>query len=175
MLSTNDVGELFEAMRTAYGPQWKHGSSAMEVWRRAMTKHTPKELMRAASDVLRVHVDHPPTLPQFVSVLENRQPRKTTYLAPPSIPDAAAAGNRALFRVIGRERGIESPQLKLCVQLKNALVEDHGDRPVDRAFVESLEHELAECAKRQDREVRGHESEAARQTFKRRRGMQAWA
>lgn len=174
MLTTNDVGELFQAMRTAYGQQWKHGGDALEVWRRALGRFTPRQVLQAATDVLSVHVDFPPTLPQFLAVLDNRRPKPTTYLAPPKMSQATSAANRSLLRTIMKHGGIENSQLALCVKVKNAAIEDHGDRDPDREFVDALELSLDECANLQDRTVREVESEAGRQRYKRARGMQAW-
>ncbi len=68
MLTTDDVGNLFASMRTAYGPQWKHGKGAISVWRNALSRYTERDVMSAANRALELHVKHPPTLPEFVQV-----------------------------------------------------------------------------------------------------------
>ena len=82
MLMTNDIGNLFQAMRTAYGAQWKHGQDAMPVWLNALKHLEPVALANAMNDVLKAHVDYPPSLPQFLQIVEGPQERATTYLPP---------------------------------------------------------------------------------------------
>lgn len=82
MLMTNDIGVLFASMRTAYGAQWKHGAEAVEVWRNALKGYEPEAIRKAMTKVLDMHVEYPPTLPQFLQIMRGRTKRITTYLPP---------------------------------------------------------------------------------------------
>jgi len=82
MLMTNDIGVLFASMRTVYGAQWKHGQEAMQVWLSALKHLEPEALRKAMNDALKIHIDFPPTLPQFLQIAEGPKERITTYLPP---------------------------------------------------------------------------------------------
>jgi len=82
MLMTNDIGVLFASMRTAYGAQWKHGQEAIQVWYNALKDHEPEAIRNATNAALKAHVDYPPTLPQFLQIVEGPKERITTYLPP---------------------------------------------------------------------------------------------
>ena len=82
MLMTNDIGVSFSSMRTAYGPQWKHGQEAMQVWLNALKNDDPEAIRNAMNAALKTHVDYLPTLPQFLQIVEGPKARITTYLPP---------------------------------------------------------------------------------------------
>ena len=75
MLTTHDIGNLFQSMRTAYGGLWKHGNDAMGVWREALKGFTPRQLQLATNDAVKHHVDFPPNLPQFVQIISESVPQ----------------------------------------------------------------------------------------------------
>ena len=81
---TNDIGGLFESMRTAYGPQWKHRQEAMQVWLKVLKNHDPEAIRNAMTAVLKTHLDYPPTLSQFLQIVEGPKERITTCLPPAS-------------------------------------------------------------------------------------------
>ena len=74
MLTTHDVANLFQSMRTAYGNQWKHGPEAMSVWTDALKRHKSIDVRKAAVTVLGYYVDFPPSLPQFMHVVRESTP-----------------------------------------------------------------------------------------------------
>ena len=168
MLATDDVAEMFAAMRTAYGPQWKHGAAAMPVWRNAMADFSAPDIMIAANRAMSVHVKHPPTLPEFLLLLRGPEPRANTYLPAPRKRPVELTANRALLYVVLNVPGIHSGAMKHMVELKNALVEDHGDDKPTKAFLENLTEELTALAKNtRDEEKCGAEAERARERFRR--------
>ncbi len=75
MLMTNDIGNLFQSMHTAYGSLWKHGQEAMPVWLSALKSHSPQDVQKAANAVLKYHVEYPPNLPQFLEIVRESTPR----------------------------------------------------------------------------------------------------
>ena len=87
MLTTHDVANLFQSMRTAYGNQWKHGHEAMSVWMEALKHHSPKDVNKAANAVLGHYVDFPPSLPQFMRIVCESAP----LLPSPNHDDRALA------------------------------------------------------------------------------------
>ena len=89
MLTTHDVANLFQSMRTAYGNQWKHGPEAMSVWVDALKRHNPNDVRKAANAVLGHYVDFPPSLPQFMHIV-----RESTPLLPSPNHDDWALADR---------------------------------------------------------------------------------
>lgn len=170
MIVLNDVANLFEAMRTAYGQQWKHGADALPVWREALKSFEPGDLQRAASRVLQFHVDHPPTLPQFLRIVSPPRP-KSTYIEAPKRSRIDMIANRVLIRELRLVCGVDDKQLKLMVDLKNALVEDCRDEYPPEEWVQDLSDQLAELASRRDRSARAVEAEEARHRFCQRQGI----
>ena len=90
MLMTNDIGNLFAAMRAIYGNQWKHGQEAMVIWLDALKTADPEDLAAALRQSVIDHPDYPPTLPQFLHLAMGSQKRVSTYLPPPEFDQANA-------------------------------------------------------------------------------------
>lgn len=77
MLVTNDIGALFQSMRTAYGPQWKYGADAIPVWLAALKHFSQADVRKAANEAITHFVDYPPSLPQFLDVIRDTTPKLT--------------------------------------------------------------------------------------------------
>ena len=90
MLITDDIGNLFAAMRAIYGNQWKHGQEAMTIWFRALEGVEPDSLASALRQTVVDHPDYPPTLPQFLYLAKGPQKRISTCLPAPSFDQANA-------------------------------------------------------------------------------------
>ena len=133
MLVTDDVVDLFAAMRTAYGGQWKHGQEAVQVWRRALARFPVERIQEAATEAMSRYVNHPPTLPQFLELLRP-QKRANTYLPAPQMDPMKVGANKILLRVLASAGGVDSHCLQNLVALKNALLEEPG---IDAARMES--------------------------------------
>ena len=131
MLTSHDIGELFASMRTAYGNQWKHGPEAMEVWRRSLVRFTTDRIQQAAVESLSRYVDHPPNLPQFLSVIDPPKVKQlpNTYLPPPEMSRAVGIANLTLLKVLIAVGGVDKMVLKNLVELKNALIEELSGDP----------------------------------------------
>lgn len=177
MLTSNDIGELFASMRTAYGQQWKHGPQAMQVWRNALARHSPEDIRRAATKSLEEYVDYPPTLPQFMQILRPNfalPSRANTYIAPPKMRPVEQAANRTLLHVLMHNTGIDSATMKHMVQLKNALLDDFGEDKATEDFTRGLHKELTALAQNsRDSERFERELETAKDRFRRRVGASA--
>ncbi len=142
MLVTDDVVNLFAAMRTAYGNQWKHGSEAVEVWRRALSRFDAEGVNRAANEAMNRYVNHPPTLPQFLELL---RPRKVanTYLPAPQMDPRKVGANKVLLKLLVDVGGVDPLCLENLVALKNALLEEPD---MTAAEMERQLTELVRCA-----------------------------
>jgi len=173
MLTTHDIGNLFESMRVSYGAQWKHGTEAMPVWRNALARFTPDQLMKAANDVLKAHVDYPPTLPQFLFIIDppvSQTALPGTYLPPPQMPPASCMANRLLFQLLRNFYGVDKFTLNNMVMLKNALV-DELDRKPDEEFLIDLENQLTALAKNHNEADKQKQREAATKKYCLRHGL----
>lgn len=82
MLQTDDVGNLFACLQAAYGHTWAHKADAVPVWQAALKDFSAEQVMTAANVVVERYKDFPPTLPQFVEIVQGRKERVTTYLPP---------------------------------------------------------------------------------------------
>lgn len=172
MPMTSDIGELFQAMRIAYGAQWKHGVEAIEPWRRALHGSSSDDIRQAAERARKQYPNHPPSMQQFVQIAQGTAPRPSTYLpAPPANPLETKA-KRILFAIV-RSYNPDAATLRTMVALKNALIEDHGDAPLDVRFLDDLHRELTALARNADPEARDAELQRARETFRRRQGIPA--
>lgn len=74
MLTRADMTGLFQAMRTAYGNQWKHGPEALEVWGASLKGFERSAISGALKKTMQLHMDYPPTLPQFVQLVRESMP-----------------------------------------------------------------------------------------------------
>lgn len=126
MITTHDIGNLFESMRIVYGSQWKHGPNAIGVWREALRKSNPDQIRQAANDCIAKYKDFPPTLPQFIGLVypDKMKPAPNTYLPPPPMARALAQANKVMLKVVVETCGMDTYTLKTMVGLKNALAED---------------------------------------------------
>ncbi len=75
MLQTNDVGVLFASLQAAYGHKFAHQADAIPIWQNALRRYSAKEIMRAANAAVLQYADYPPTLGQFVRLLNESAPR----------------------------------------------------------------------------------------------------
>ncbi len=82
MLQTDDVGNLFACLQAAYGHTWAHKADAVPVWQAALKDFSAEQVVTAANVVVERYKDFPPTLPQFVEIVQGRKERVTTYLPP---------------------------------------------------------------------------------------------
>jgi len=102
MLQTDDVGNLFACLQAAYGHTWAHKADAVPVWQAALKNFSAEQVMTAANVVVERYKDFPPTLPQFVEIVQGRKERVTTYLPPrsfrPSEPRQSHAEDEAIKR-----------------------------------------------------------------------------
>lgn len=171
MLTTHDIGNLFESMRIAYGGQWKHGSDAIGVWRKALRGFSSDKIMQAATDSLSAYVDHPPTLPQFLRVISPPAARPTTYLPAAFKPRSAKIANRVMIKVLLKITGVDEAQLRNLVDLKNALVQELGDDRADKKFIADMYEQLSALAKLYDRDAKAKETVKARRQFCIRQGL----
>ena len=74
--------------------------------------------------------------------------------------------NRTLLQVVKTVGGVDQKMMKNLVDLKNALVEDHGDDRATKAFVENLDEELSAMAQHYDRDAKRRETVIARERFR---------
>ncbi len=88
MLQTDDVGNLFACLQAAYGHTWAHKADAVPVWQAALKNFSAEQILAAANKAVEKHKDYPPTLPQFLEIVEGRKERITTYLPPASFDKA---------------------------------------------------------------------------------------
>ena len=75
MLQTNDVGVLFASLQAAYGHKFAHQADAIPIWLNALRRYSAKEVMRAANVAVLQYADYPPTLGQFLRLLNESAPR----------------------------------------------------------------------------------------------------
>jgi hypothetical protein len=170
MLITNDIGNLFEAMRTAYGNQWKHGTDAINVWRNALNRFSPEDLQRAAEACLEIFVDYPPTLPQFIKVLDPGRERPNTYLPPPPMVDGQAMANRLMLVILRNCGGVDIETLRKMARVKIRAVREL-DRKPDEQFLIDLEQEFNRLADAQDHQAKKQEVIHAHEAFCVRQGV----
>lgn len=170
MLVTDDIGKLFSAMRTAYGNQWKHGSDAIGVWRSALNRFSPADIQNGAERCLEVFVDYPPTLPQFIKLLEPEKERPNTYLPAPPMLEGAAIANKLMLNVLRNHFGVDSATLEKMVFAKGEAVNNLVDKP-DEQFLIDLEKELNRLADAQDHQAKKQEVIQSHQAFCVRQGV----
>ena len=75
MLQTNDIGVLFAALQACYGHKFAHQADAIPIWLNALRKYSVKEIMRGANAAVLAYSDFPPTLGQFLRLLNESAPR----------------------------------------------------------------------------------------------------
>ena len=150
MLTTHDIGNLFKTMNAAYGGQWKHGTDAMDVWRNALAKHTSDQLHDAANAAIRKHVAHPPTLPEFLRIIAQPPPvRSSTYLPPPETSQAKRAANLVIIKVLVRLGGVDNDVLRLMYGLSRQLITELSNQKPTREWCEKVERKFLRLARTQ--------------------------
>jgi len=75
MLQTNDLGVLFASLQAAYGHKFAHQADAIPIWQNALRRYSAKQVMRGANTAVFEYPDFPPTLGQFVRLLDEAAPR----------------------------------------------------------------------------------------------------
>ena len=75
MLQTDDLGVLFASLQAVYGHKWAHQADAIPIWQNALRRYSAKEVMRAANATVLQYADYPPTLGQFLRLLDESAPR----------------------------------------------------------------------------------------------------
>ena len=90
MLQPNDIGRLFATLQAAYGHSWAHKSDAIPIWQEKLRNFDRIEIMKAANEAVEAYPDFPPSVGQFLVVLNKAKPRANTYLPPPSYDKANA-------------------------------------------------------------------------------------
>jgi len=75
MLQPNDVGILFASLQAAYGYKFAHQADAIPIWQSAMHRYSATEVMCAANAAVLQYADYPPTLGQFLRLLDESAPR----------------------------------------------------------------------------------------------------
>jgi hypothetical protein len=156
MLVTDDIGKLFGAMRTAYGNQWKHGSDAIGIWRNALNRFDPSDLEVALVRCMDRFVDYPPTLPQFIKLLEPQKERPNTYLPAPQMKDGEAMANRLMLLILRNHLGVDIVTLRKMARVKIDMVNNLKREP-DEQFLIDLESSLNELAENQDFDAKREE------------------
>lgn len=73
-MQTNDVGVLFASMQSAYGHRWAHKSDAVPVWQNALRRFPVAAVMRAAEKSVETYPDFPPSLGQFIDLVQYSAP-----------------------------------------------------------------------------------------------------
>ena len=151
MLSTNDVGVLFACMKAAYGHQWPHTAEAIPVWQNALSRFKPKRVMEAANKAVFRHKDFPPTIGQFLDIVDPPAlpARPNTYLPAPESTQAQRAAQLTMFKIVVRSGPITRFTLNLMQDLKNAIVAEHGYKPVDQDFIDDLHNQLMGLVEKQ--------------------------
>ncbi len=151
MLSTNDVGVLFACMKAAYGHQWPHTAEAIPVWQNALRRFNPKRVMEAANKAVFRHKDFPPTIGQFLDIVDPPAlpARPNTYLPAPESTQAQRAAQLTMFKIVVRSGPITRFTLNLMQDLKNAIVAEHGYKPVDPDFIDDLHNQLMGLVEKQ--------------------------
>ena len=173
MITNEDMGKVFASMRIAYGGQWKHGESAVRAWRNALSNADHDELMSAVNRTLSDprFEKHPPTLPQFIQVVNGNKERPTTFLPKPKYSPQQRVMNLLLFKILGRTKGVDSRLLSELVEFKNALVSDLGDKTPTQEFVDSARAEIeALIESNLNHELLAQESAYAKDRFAKRMG-----
>ncbi|KKK98997.1 hypothetical protein LCGC14_2637160 [marine sediment metagenome] len=151
MLSTNDVGVLFACMKAAYGHQWPHTAEAIPVWQNALRRFKPKQVMEAANKAVFRHKDFPPTIGQFLDIVDPPAlpARPNTYLPAPESTQAQRAAQLTMLKIVVKHGPITKFTLNLMQDLKNAIVREHGYKPVDPDFIDDLHNQLMGLVEKQ--------------------------
>ena len=151
MLSTNDVGVLFACMKAAYGHQWPHTAEAIPVWQNALSRFKPKRVMEAANKAVFRHKDFPPTIGQFLDIVDPPAlpARPNTYLPAPESTQAQRAAQLTMLKIVVKDGPITKFTLNLMIDLKNAIVAEHGYKPVDPDFIDDLHNQLMGLVEKQ--------------------------
>ena len=103
MLQTNDVGVLFASLQAVYGHKFAHQSDAIPIWQHALRDCSVKDIMRGANTAVLDYPDFPPTLGQFVRLLDEAAPRLPN-------PDADTSTLAARVYAYCRPHGARNPQ-----------------------------------------------------------------
>lgn len=98
---------------------------------------------------------------------------KTPESPTPELRHVEQWANRTLLQVVKTVGGVDQKMMKNLVDLKNALVEDHGEDRATEEFLENLDEELSAMAQRYDREAKRQETAIAQERFRVRCGVRA--
>lgn len=93
MLLTNDIGRLFAIMQASYGARWTQKPDAIPVWQEALKGYTADDVMLAARKAISTYPDFPPTVGQFVDMVDFHMPQLPAP-GQKSIQDEAARADR---------------------------------------------------------------------------------
>ena len=151
MLTTNDVGVLFASMQAVYGHQWSHTAEAIPVWQKALSRFKPEQIVSAANKAVYKHKDYPPTIGQFIDIVDPPKlpPRANTYLPSPKSTQAKRSAQLTMLTIIAKYGPITKFTLKVMKDLKNALVAEQGDKPVDQNFIDDMQSQLMGLVEKQ--------------------------
>lgn len=133
MLLTNDIGVLFASLQAVYGHKWAHQGDAIPIWQNALRQCSVKDIMRGANEAVLAYPDFPPTLGQFLRLLNESAPRLPS-------PDGASSAQAELILAYtrphsarnpkGNSHGIMLPQ-SIALRKQGESVEHYGKRIAD--------------------------------------------
>jgi len=170
----NDVANLFKSMRIAYGAQWKHGSDAIGVWLGALQKFSADEILNGANECMALFIDYPPTLPQFLKIMEPLT-RPNTYLPPRKTTQRERQVNLAFNQAMNTFGGVDSLTLKKMLEKKAEMLDAKNDEfnklPVEK-FATEATAQMRVIASKYDKQKCSREAAIAREKFIVRQGMQ---
>lgn len=170
MLSTADIGVLFASMQAAYGHRWAHGSDAIPVWLRAIGGFNRADLERATKQAIETHTDFPPSLGQFVKIIEGPPKRANTYLPPPKMDKRKAIANRTLLNALMSAGGVPKHTALNMQKLAHALCDEWAEK-VTKEDVATLHKELMALTETMDKKDLAAEREKAVEAFRIRQGI----
>ena len=75
MLQTNDIGLLFASLQAVYGHKFAHQADAIPIWQNALRECSVRDIKRGANEAVLAYPDFPPTLGQFLRLLNESAPR----------------------------------------------------------------------------------------------------
>ena len=130
---------------------WAHKADAVPVWQAALNDFSRSQVMDALEQSIKRYQEYPPSLGQFMELCDplSRRPMPNTYLPAPEVSPAHRAAQLTMFNVLGLAGGVEKFTLKLMIDLKNALVVDHGDSHADQEFIDNLHGQLMGLVEKQ--------------------------
>lgn len=172
MIDRSTVVKLFSQMRSAYGYQWGLESADIDVWLRRLGGFSESQILDAADRAPAQYRDRPPNLGQFEELVAGPPKRATTYRPNGSEKsEAELKANGVLLGVVGRLGGVDREQLRLMVDLKNALIEEAGDGRPPKSWLENIDQQLYELGGNFNQQARTAETFQARRQFCIKRGI----